>query len=317
MLACLDAQLAELGIDLVMGVTAGLRAGVQQAAAHLTRGASSQEYSLLHGPDVRFVDAQGGRGVDALTLLFTPYASPRTAAAMRRAGLQYLDTAGNAWIEFGDVLIDVRGRPRPEATGRRPAPAGNLFSAGRAQVVCALLTWPRLWELSRRDVARAAGVSVGQAHNALTLLEQAGYGAQRVRAHHGDLLDLWAAAFPTGLAMRLTLATYGGDIGHPQTPSLDEPLFLSGANAIPDRLRPVTLTLYVETLDPRLAITNKWRADGPPNISIRRKFWTTPGGDEPTTSPLTAPWPLVYADLLNSDDPRVRHEAKAWRDRFA
>lgn len=312
----LEAHLAELGIDVVVGAAAFLRTGVQQAAAHLTRGPASQDYSLLYGPDVRFDDASRARDVDAPALLFTTYASPRAAATMRRAGLQYLDTAGNAWIEFGDVLIDVRGRQRPEPSARRPTSAGNLFSAGRAQVVLTLLAWPQLWEASRRAVAQAAGVSVGQAHNALTLLEQAGYGAHRVRAHHTDLLDLWAAAFPTGLATRLTLATYVGDADHLQRLSADEPIFLSGASAIRDLLRPVTLTLYVETLDPRLAIKNRWRTDGQPNIVIRRKFWNAPG-DEPLATPLTAPWPLVYADLLNSEDPRVRNEAKTWRDRFA
>jgi hypothetical protein len=235
--------------------------------------------------------------------------------------VQYVDTAGNAWIEFGDVLIDVRGRQRPDFGARRPTSAGNLFSAGRAQVVLTLLAWPQLWGASRREVAQAAGVSVGQAHNALTLLEQAGYGAHRVHAHHTDLLDLWAAAFPTGLAPRLTLATYAGDVDHPQKLSADESIFLSGASAIRDVLRPVTLTLYVETLDPRLAIKNRWRTDGHPNVVVRRKFWTAPVDSSHDYEPLTgfrnAPWPLVYADLLNSDDPRVRNEAKTWRHRFA
>jgi hypothetical protein len=322
LLESLEAHLAELGIDVGVGAAEFLRAEVQQATAHLTRGTARQAYRLLYGTDVRFADASRAHDVDAPTLLFTTYASPRTAATMRRAGVQYVDTAGNAWIEFGDVLIDVRGRQRPDFGARRPTSAGNLFSAGRAQVVLTLLAWPQLWGASRREVAQAAGVSVGQAHNALTLLEQAGYGAHRVHAHHTDLLDLWAAAFPTGLAPRLTLATYGGDVDNPQKMSADQPIFLSGASAIRDVLRPVTLTLYVETLDPRLAIKNRWRTDGQPNVVVRRKFWTTPADsshdyDGPLTGFRNAPWPLVYADLLNSDDPRVRNEAKTWRDRLA
>src|SRR4051812_15945992 len=122
-----------------------------------------------------------------------------------------LDIAGNACVEFSNVLIDVRGRRRP-MDARRPDPvSGNLFSRGRAQVIFALLAWPQLWDEPQRGLARAAGVSLGQAHNTLALLAEAGYDGVGPRRGQTALLHLWAAAFPIGPARHLTLATYRGE----------------------------------------------------------------------------------------------------------
>ncbi len=308
-------------IDVTVQVDSALRArqGGQAARVRLTRGASTQAYTLIYGPAVKITDT-GPIGDDhAPTVVFTTYVAPRSAETFRRAGVQYLDAAGNAWIRFGDVLVDVRGWRRP-ASDDRPAHAttGNLFSTGRAQVTFALLAWPHLWTAPQRELAHAAGVSLGQAHNTLTLLTEAGYGPDPVRYGRTELLDLWAAAFPTGLAKKLTLATYRGDIDTLQKVGADDGVFLSGEGVADDLLRPATLTLYVEELDPRLPVVNRWRSDGPSNIVVRRKFWHAPdNSDAPLVGVRPAPRPLVYADLASSDDPRVRTVAKEWRDRLA
>lgn len=111
--------------------------------------------------------------------------------------MQYLDAAGNAWIQFGDVLIDVRGRPRPVDAPRTPG-SGNLFSVGRDQVVMALLAWPHRWEAPQRDVAAAAGVSLGQAHNTLTLLAQAEYATTGREAAEPAFWTCGPRHFPPG-----------------------------------------------------------------------------------------------------------------------
>ena len=41
------------------------------------------------------------------------------------------------------------------------------------------------------------------------------------------------------------------------------------------------MTLYVMELDPRLAIVNRWRSDGEPNVVVRRKFWNAPDTHRP------------------------------------
>jgi hypothetical protein len=319
MLGRFEASLNELGIAAKVDPVAAVGTSFQRAEVHLIRGASRQGYAVFFGPAVTFKDAAGVSGGSLPTLVFTTFVAPKTAEAFRRARVQYLDTAGNAWVEFGDVLVDVRGHRLPVGARQRArTTAGNLFSTGRAQVTFALLAWPRLWEAPQRELAHAAGVSLGQAHNALTLLAESGYGPDRARPGQAELLDLWAAAFPTGLAKKLTLATYHGDIDTVKKVNADDRVFLSGEGAVDDLLRPATLTLYVEELDPRLPVVNRWRSDGPSNIVVRRKFWQAPdNGDAALAGVRSAPWQLVYADLMTGDDPRVRNVAKEWRDRHA
>jgi hypothetical protein len=314
MLARLHARLDELGIAARVGPTTTVSHGIRRGTIRLARGASAQDYVLLYGPAVTFTDVAKTGAADRPALVFTTFAAPRSADMLRRSGVQYLDDAGNAWITFGDVFVDVRGRPRPERT---PTPRGevrSLFTTVRAQVICALLAWPHLWTAPRREIAHAAGVSLGQAHNTMGLLADAGYEHDQVRPHQTPLLDLWAAAFPTGLATKLSLAAFHGD---PDNVTNHGPAYVSGEKAVDDLLRPATLTLYVEQLDPRLPIVNRWRTDATPNIFVRRKFWHAPGVDKPPPRLAVAPWPLVYADLLASDDPRVRGVATEWRDRNA
>lgn len=319
LLARFVAQLGDLGVTARVGAALPARHGVQAANLRLTRGDSSQKYTLIYGSAVKVADTAGIGDPNVPKLVLTTFVAPKSAETFRRAGVQYLDTVGNAWVEFGDVLVDVRGHRRPpDADQSARTTMGNLFSTGRAQVIFALLAWPQLWNAPQRDLAHAAGVSLGQVHNTLTLLAEAGYGPDRDRPGQTQMLDLWAAAFPTGLAKKLTLATYRGDIGTVKKVNADDPVFLSGEGAADDMLRPATLTLYVEELDPSLPVVNKWRSDGPPNIVVRRKFWHAPdNSDAPLAGVRLVPRPLIYADLVTSEDPRVRTVAKVWRDRLA
>lgn len=304
-------RLNELGFEAQAEPDGPARGGVGRAVLHLARGARRRDYTLRYGHNVPL--SAIGRSEDGPTpLVLTTYVAPKTADAFRRAEIQYLDSAGNAWIEFADVLIDVRGRPRPVTDTRPRQATGNLFSSGRAQVVFALLAWPQLWSASQRDLAQAAGVSVGQVNSTLKLLKQGGYTRTGTRPGQADLLDLWAAAFPTGLAHRITLARYNSE--KPVRRKDLNSAVVSGAAAVPDLVRSLDSVLYVDEFDPRMAVANRWRSDGEPNVTIRRRFWEDPTATTGSTSKV-APWPLVYADLLASDDPRERSAAKEWRDR--
>jgi hypothetical protein len=71
-------------------------------------------------------------------------------------------------------------------------------------------------------------------------------------------------------------------------------VLISGEVAARGMLRPASLAVYVEHLESQLQIRNRWRSDGPPNIIVRRKFWTTPKGSTHDAGSLggqqNAPW---------------------------
>lgn len=251
--------------------------------------------------------------------------SRRSAVAYRSAGIQFVDALGNAFITFGSVLVDVQGRTEPigqsvqdGADDRRPRQPTNLFSPGRAQVIFALLAWPELAGARVREVATAAGLSVGQTHDALGRLEQAGFliPTSRKLVRTGELLDYWTAAYPAGLGRRLEISQYFGDPAKPVRS--ESPCYVSGESAEGvDIARPATLTVYLDKPDTQLPILNRWSRspDRRPNVFVRRKFWISPRPHEedPATTTQNAPWPLVYADLMATGDARLGEVARTWR----
>jgi hypothetical protein len=260
-------------------------------------------------------------------LIVGDHISRRSAAAFRSAGIQFVDARGNAFISFGSVFVDVQGRTAsidqtaglPGRTSQRPT---NLFSPGRAQVIFALLAWPELAGGKVREIANAAGRSVGQTHDALQLLEQAGFlvPTSKKLTRTGELLDFWAAAYPSGLGRQLETSQYHGDIS--RSVRSDRPFYLSGESAAGiDIPRPATLTIYVDGADQKLPILNRWSRspDHRPNVFVRHKFWVSPRPDEedPATTARNAPWPLVYADLMATGDARLGEVARSWRTQSA
>ncbi|MFI8524430.1 type IV toxin-antitoxin system AbiEi family antitoxin [Promicromonospora sukumoe] len=311
-------NLAELGLKARVNTRLPVDGLAERADVSISRAGVTQRFDVLCGRRLRMADVAAVARRDLPQFVLTDYVPEATGAAFRRAGIGYLDQAGNAWISFGAVLVDIRGRRRVGPPEESPAPRGNLFSPGSAQVVLALLAWPVLWRATRRDVAHAAGVSVGKAHDALTLLERSGFGPDTRERPAEELLNLWAAAYPTGLARSLFLGSFHGSVENVRPVDSEDRLYVSGELAVDYAVKPATLDVYVTELEPRLAVVNRWRADGPLNITVRRCFWRDPG-DARTSDEgrREAPWPLVYADLLASSDPRVRAVAGDWKERRA
>lgn len=242
----------------------------------------------------------------------------RTAQQLRDADVWFVDSAGNAFIAFGGVFVDVRGR-RPEAVGEVDAGDTardvNLFSAKRAQVMFALLTWQELAAGSLRSIARAAGVSVGQAQQTMKLLEELGEMSGRNLTDPRKLFDTWVRLYPSGLAKSLRLKEFHGELDQLQVGGL--PLWLSGAAAVPEVMRAEDLTLYIDHSDGMLYTRNRWRTDREPNVFVRRKFWSVPGEVSAGGSPKVRPVPstLIYADLMASGDSRQKEAAQWLKER--
>lgn len=120
------------------------------------------------------------------------YVSPQSAALLRRNGLGYLDLSGNCYLAFENVLIEKEGKPNVRPSTR---PLKSLFAPRATRVVRVLLVEPhRSWRLE--ELAKAADVSLGHAHNVVKRLEELAWvdrdEHQRIRlAKPSDLLDAW------------------------------------------------------------------------------------------------------------------------------
>lgn len=248
-----------------------------------------------------------------LRFILSPAIHERTAQHLRAAGTSYLDAGGNALIDFQGVHIDVRGRKSRVANRRDSSSQSgtNLFSTKRAQVIFALLTWPKLIDAPLRRIAMVAGVSVGQAQQTMALLEENGEtidAAPRRFVDEPTLFDRWVRAYASGLSRTLRIKDFYGD-PHVLNPG-ERRLFLSGEVAMDNFMRGETATLYIDGPDPTLYARNRWRADREVNIFVRRKFWVAPDDVSSQPGVSLAPSTLIYADLIAADDGRQTEAAK-------
>ncbi len=284
----------------------------------LIRGNSRAKFRVVHSPTLtasaaNLHEISEGR---VPLLVVGPRVTERSAAMLRTMSINYLDQAGNAYIDFPGVHIDVRGRKPTAPPPPNHASRGgiNLFSKKRAQVIFAILEWPELLDNRLRDLADSAGTSLGQTQNTLDLLKDLGYLTSTRRfipQKRKDLVDQWVDAYQTGLEASWDWDTFTADTidfedcGHV--------VFLSGESAASHLVRAETTVVYASDLPTNMIRRYRWRRDHEqPNIYLRKKFWKTPGGSE-TPGIYKAPKLLIYADLLASRNSRQREAATRLR----
>ena len=318
-----QSALAALGIESKWEAQFG--DAVVDCVVTLSRGASRQTYAVIikRQPTLATVAKVDNTCLSLPLLIIGVRINARSAAAFREAHIQYVDAGGNAYLDFGEVYIDVRGQAlkKLEDEPSHSAQTGtNLFSARRAQVICALLTRPTLGQARLKDLADASGVSIGLVHDALGQLQKAGFIGDSGLRRSGDLLELWTAAYSTGLGPTLALDSFVGDPSPAQVLGTDMWAMpaVSGEAAVSTYLgRQRTLTVYVDHLDPSLAVVNRWRRDPEkhPNVFVRRRFWSAEleFRQHHANGQQQAPWPIVFADLLATGEPRLAEVAKEWR----
>lgn len=252
-------------------------------------------------------------------LLISDKVTTRTGSALRLAGIDYVDACGGASIAFDDVIVGLSGSgtPRlslPSNDAGSGAPATNLFSAGRAQVLAVLLSWPEVVHSPVRTIARVAGTSVGLVHDVLSALETLGHldhtaGTTRLSNTLG-LARSWAAAFPSGLRRKLELGIFYSDPSRWQTVAGDATL--GGEWAVRDLLEPARATVYTRQIDAPLIADLRLRTAeaGEANTTVLLRFWQSPTPEQHRH----IPWVVTFAELSMSPDARVQAAANDFLD---
>jgi hypothetical protein len=258
------------------------------------------------------LEAYGRKGV-----LVTPYLTTALARHCREPlDLQFIDTAGNAYLHAPGLYVFVQGERPPELLAGgdgRPARGGT---ATALRAVFVLLCRPELLNAPYREIAAAAGIGLGTVGWALFDLERRGYltaaGQRRNRRllEPTRLLDEWATNFPIRLRPKLNPRRFRApDPGWWEVAHLTAGARWGGevaAARLTGHLKPATATIYLEPATGREVLTalvreHRLRADPEGDVEILDAFWTLPAQDAP---PDAVPPLLVYADLMATLDPR-------------
>jgi hypothetical protein len=268
-------------------------------------------------------DAAAAAGRPAL--LVTDYLTPPVAEKLRGQQQQFVDAAGNAYLEAPGLLVYVVGRKLPAAPGETRT--GKTFTANGLKVLFALLVDPELAAAPQRAIAAAAGVALGAVPGMLGDLQDAGHllVAKKTRRLNATkrLLDEWALAYARRLRPRTKVATYN-------TPNLadwkawridPEQARWGGepaAHLLVRHLKPGVLTLYTDKLPPKLMVEQRivpaGKLEFPPYLEVRKPFWGK--ALKIDARAITVPAVLVYADLLATGDGRCIETARMIYDGY-
>jgi hypothetical protein len=253
-------------------------------------------------------------------LLITDYATPQLADQLREHGVNFIDGAGNAYLNRPPILVWIKGmRPTEKPTAPN---AGRAFQATGLQVVFALLCKPEWVNRPYREIAKLAGVAHGTVGNVMEDLIDAGYVFELGRANRrlrnmARLADTWTEAYARTLRPKLLLGQYRApnrDWWHTLEPTrYDAQLGGEPAAAKLDGyLTPGTVTLYADEIPNRLLVDHQLRKDPTGTVELRKRFWHF---ETTTTMTDLVPPLLIYADLLATGDGRCFEAANRIRER--
>lgn len=249
-------------------------------------------------------------------LLITRYLSPELAFHCRRLDLQFIDGAGNAFLDNQDgVFLLIAGQ---KASTELPAQLEqtSITPAG-LRVIFAFLAKPALLNAPYREIALAAKVSLGLIGPVLSQLTARGFlgvdgAGKRGLLHRRQLTTEWAAGYLGQLRPRLRKQRFA--VANPEALSelVEGPgLTWSGEPAaarMTHYLRPEIFTLYADMRAPMVAAMAaklRMRPDPAGKLEIIDRFWNP---DALEIGHL-APRELVYADLLVIPDTRNQQTA--------
>lgn len=254
-------------------------------------------------------------------LLVTRTVHPQLAKAMRQLHVQFIDTAGNAYIDAPSIFILIEGRKR-QVQADEASEEGVLGRAG-LRLVFALMCRRDLCNATYRDIAKAARVALGTAAGVMKNLTAQGYlvetpGGERRLIRQKELLRKWTIAYAEKFRPKNVIGKYKATRAELWRETDVQRLNAQwggevAANRLTHYLKPEVTTIYARKPINDLVLGLKLRQDRNGDIEVRERFW-----DFETTDPdkTVVPPLLVYADLMATGDPRNIETAKMIYDDY-
>jgi len=237
-------------------------------------------------------------------LIMTDYVSAGCGETLRQAGIEYVDTAGNAHLRQPGLLVEISGRKKAS----RSPKAGRGFQPTGLRLVHLLLRKPEALNWTYRRLSKEAGLALGAVGPVLKELQQRGFAQSddNGRLHlcnRTELFHRWEIGYLERLRPKLLLDTCrpATDLALTALPDLIVKQGLQGQLQVGGELgaalvlqgtRPQRATLHIQ--DDPLALMLRLRlvpdADG--NISLLRTL-DARRGKASTDARLTLADPLL------------------------
>lgn len=238
------------------------------------------------------------------------------AQECREANIQFIDTAGNAYLRGQGFFVFVTGQLHAAEAATAIHKQGRAGTPTALRMIFMLLCRPDFLNAPYREIKEAAGIALGTVGWIFYDLTDRGFvtagNKQQPRRllEPQRLMEEWVTNYPLKLRPKLHPmrfkaptpdwwkqvdareygAKWGGEVA---------------ADVLTGHLKPATFTLYLQPENGRKNLTRlvanfRLRPDPKGEIEILDAFWRLPQPDHPDVVPPL----LVYADLLATLDPR-------------
>lgn len=247
--------------------------------------------------------------------LVAKYVNPQMAEQLREDGIEFIDTAGNAFINQPPVYIFVKGNRLPEIVGQPPVK--RAFKAAGLKMIFYFLCNPGFENKTYREIAAATDVALGTVDWTMKELKELGFlidmGKRGLKLTQKEtLFQRWVTAYPEQLRPKQLLGRYRGQHDWWQQKMLDPQKAQWGGEVAAARLtqylKPELITVYAaaQHLD-QFLLENRLKTDMTGDVEILERFWKP--AEEQQNEDLVHPV-LVYADLLATGNQRNLDTAK-------
>jgi hypothetical protein len=237
------------------------------------------------------------------------------AEQLRQDGIEFIDTAGNAFINQPPLYIYIKGNRPPEIA--QQARLKRAFKPAGLRMIYAFLCNPGFENKTYREIAATTDVALGTVDWIIKELKELGFlldmgkrGQRLIQKE--NLLQRWVAAYPEQLRPKLILGRFRGEYGWWQQKRLDPFKAQWGgevaAAKLTKYLKPEMITIYTTAHQlNQLLIENRLKKDPNGDVEILEKFWklTEMWQHEDLVHPI-----LIYADLLATGNQRTIETAK-------
>lgn len=229
------------------------------------------------------------------------YVDHGMAQALRAAGIQFIDKAGNGFLNQGGAFVFISGQSKPVGARVRER-AGRAFQGAGLRLVFELLRNPQLAERPYRELAGLARISLFAVKQAMDDLGDKGFlvpsGNRRHVRQLKRLLDDWCVAYRDRLRPELVRGLYAvANVEWWQHMDIGAFPACWGGEVAATKLglmrHPQVHTVYGHGNVNALIAAAKLHRDAAGGVELLDAFWYEPERG-------IAPDLLVYADLVTS-----------------
>ncbi len=253
---------------------------------------------------------------DRPIIVIADFISKNATEILKESGINYIDTAGNAFIKHNDLVFLIEGQKK---VNKERTNQPRAFQEAGLKILFHLLSNPDYLQDTYRTIADKADVSLGSVSHVMTELEDLNFllktKDKRVLKNKKELLERWIVEYNAILRPRIVRKRMRfineDDIRnwHTINTHTDNGVILWGGEPggalLTGNLRPEKFTVFTDLELAEVGKALRLVPDQNGEVEVLQKFWNTDFGNTKV-----APTLLVYADLISSGFGRNIETAK-------